>query len=755
MFANSKILAASVAALLTVQTATAQRVSCGNDSAIVIYTSDCQGQPNQCSYSVVTDHYDLSNGMLNGSQSWQRTDTVWDADGNVIEIRTSQGSPNGWQNSRSEARNYSTSGKLTDEYFRNWNGSNWDTVGWTNYAFDANDRLVQRAEYINSGGVWSNIRKDEYGYNGNVPAWHITSRGTSVVWIPERRFEYAYTGTLRSGLEVEQWDDNSGSWVLSDAATFQFLNGNWCARIHSIQPSVINGIRSSELYDDYDTLDRSLHRYEFIVSFTGQEPVAESSEEFHTDINGILHPTQSICIDQYTWWNGAWVPLINCCTNTYRYDSHGRLSEHLIECGEGGQGSSLYQYDDNGRLITETFHASNHSDQITRDYRVAYRYPNPERIEVFTAPQPVFPVPCRGRTVRPLIGITGGCDGKRYRWEPARGLSSDTVPVPDILVEDSLTYTLTVTDAGGHRASASLTIGPAAIRPEIEDISSCPERIVLHAKTDDMHGDYTWYYNGAPTTTGEFFEVTQPGSYTVTHSQWRQLTSYDSRENCLATSEPVIISTAPTPVNTEHYVEICAGESYLLPDGTEPGQSGDYHSVLPGSSGCDSSVTVHLTVLPELTPTILQNGNILFTPDPGDYYVWYLDGQPLTAGENEQSFAAEEEGAYYVLVIDSNGCEGISPAFFLTISALDEALEEHPFILYPNPAISKIHILFHREPDAPVYFSLYDISGKCVRERTLVDRANPVDISDLGSGSYLAVLKNGEQVYRRTVSITH
>ncbi|MFM2135167.1 MAG: hypothetical protein RL021_567 [Bacteroidota bacterium] len=755
MHQKFSILLASLAIAFNVQFASAQSVSCSTDSTIVIYTSDCQGQPNQCSYSVVTDHYNLNNGTLNGSLNWERNDTVLTSLGAIAEIRTLRGSQQGWQNSRSEIRAYTSSAQLSDQYFRHWNGTDWDTVGWTNLAYDASGRLIQRAEYTNSGGVWSNIRKDEYGYTTDNPLWHISSSGASVSWRPELRFEYSYNGNVRSQLEVERWNDSTATWELVDAAAFQPMNGTWSARIHSIRQSVINGIPFSEVYDDYDTLDRSVHHYEFQVTLTGSDPAAESHEEFLTDIEGMLQPAQTICIDQYTLWNGAWVPLINCCTNTYRYTSAGKLSEHLIECGEGGRGSTVYQYDDSGRLMSETFHANNHSEQITRDYHVDYRYPDPERIELFTAPQPVFPVPCRGTTVRPLIGITGGCDGKHFRWEPSRGLSSDTVLTPDILIEDSVTYHLTVNDEAGHQASITLTVGPVDVRPEIEDISGCPERIILHALAGNSPGAFTWYQNGAPVYTGEFFEVTQPGSYQVAHSRWEHITNYDLTENCLSRSEPIVIGAVPSAVKTEHFVEICYGESYLLPDGTEPDQSGDYHTVIQTAAGCDSAVTVHLTLLPELSPTILQNGNVLFTPDPGEYYVWYLDGQPLAAGEEEHSFAAEEEGTYYVLVIDSNGCEGISPAYFLTISDLDEALDEHPFILYPNPAVSKLHILFHREPDSPTYFSLYDISGKCVRERILLERANPVDISDLGGGSYLAVLKNGEQVFRRTVSIAH
>jgi hypothetical protein len=146
---------------------------------------------------------------------------------------------------------------------------------------------------------------------------------------------------------------------------------------------------------------------------------------------------------------------------------------------------------------------------------------------------------------------------------------------------------------------------------------------------------------------------------------------------------------------------------------------------------------------------------VLFTPTQGDYYVWYLYGEPLTDGEDANSISVTEEGLYSVLVIDSNGCEGISAPYYLSISDVDPTLDETPFVLYPNPVGNTLHVLFHFEPDEPTWFNLYDVSGQCVREQLLTGLSNRIDVGELSSGSYLAVLKNGEEVIRRTVSIAH
>src|SRR5690606_17603062 len=47
--------------------------------------------------------------------------------------------------------------------------------------------------------------------------------------------------------------------------------------------------------------------------------------------------------------------------------------------------------------------------------------------------------------------------------------------------------------------------------------------------------------------------------------------------------------------------EICEGESYTLPDGTETSVGGSFEQVLTAISGCDSTITTNLTILPVVT----------------------------------------------------------------------------------------------------------------------------------------------------------
>lgn len=106
--------------------------------------------------------------------------------------------------------------------------------------------------------------------------------------------------------------------------------------------------------------------------------------------------------------------------------------------------------------------------------------------------------------------------------------------------------------------------------------------------------------------------------------------------------------------------EICAGEDYLMPDGSNVNSSGSYTSNLVSTLGCDSSITVDLIVLPlpDLSNGIEESycfydGNIVVSPSPagGQLTGDLLDGNTLihtdaTPGNYTLSYT----------ITDGNGC---------------------------------------------------------------------------------------------------
>lgn len=98
----------------------------------------------------------------------------------------------------------------------------------------------------------------------------------------------------------------------------------------------------------------------------------------------------------------------------------------------------------------------------------------------------------------------------------------------------------------------------------------------------------------------------------------------------------LVVATNPTTVLNE---AICQGQTVQV-GGQSFGQSGSYQVVLPAANGCDSTVTLNLSISP--TPTTLLTRSI-------------CQGSTYTVGN--QSFA--QTGVYQVVLPTANGCDSL------------------------------------------------------------------------------------------------
>jgi hypothetical protein len=96
-----------------------------------------------------------------------------------------------------------------------------------------------------------------------------------------------------------------------------------------------------------------------------------------------------------------------------------------------------------------------------------------------------------------------------------------------------------------------------------------------------------------------------------------------------------------------------------------------------------SGVGPSFTFLELETPNVTLSGNTL-TADSGTQLQWFLNGQPIN-GANGPSWVATQTGSYTLLFTGSNGCSGVTPPVFVTISSVGEP-GAAPVRIYPNPA---------------------------------------------------------------------
>jgi len=171
--------------------------------------------------------------------------------------------------------------------------------------------------------------------------------------------------------------------------------------------------------------------------------------------------------------------------------------------------------------------------------------------------------------------------------------------------------------------------------------------------------------------------------------------------------------------------------SYQLNDKTYD-KTGVYTQVLTNSKGCDSTINLDLTIN-QVNTEVNQNGGTLASEANAATYQWIncTDNSPVD-GANAQQFTPTEDGDYAV-VVTKNGCTDTSDCITMTPSGL-------PFVsagalkMYPNPAHSQLYIEFQYTEPQEVIFR--DMSG---REWNLgyIDNGTLLPIGFLQPGMYI------------------
>jgi len=274
-----------------------------------------------------------------------------------------------------------------------------------------------------------------------------------------------------------------------------------------------------------------------------------------------------------------------------------------------------------------------------------------------------------------------------------------------------------------------------------------------------------WYWqgtnaNGTSTTlgSGANYTATSTGTYYI-----RALTS----NNCwstLSTGLPVVVLSSSSA--TQNQV-VC--NSYIAPNGINYTNSGQYQAIISNSAGCDSIITINLTVNNSYS---VQN-----TVLACQSYTW-IDGNTYTEDNNTATYLLtssagcdslitldldislpsndttyiqstalgsfelngviySEDGIYYQTLPDQYGCDS---TIALQLSFDQTHLEEFndiSLLVYPNPSRDGIFIL--SKDRTLIIKGLFDCSGK--RMIYTID-GNLLDISILRDGIYFLEIES-------------
>ncbi len=203
------------------------------------------------------------------------------------------------------------------------------------------------------------------------------------------------------------------------------------------------------------------------------------------------------------------------------------------------------------------------------------------------------------------------------------------------------------------------------------------------------------------------------------------------KENIFVARYACTDTTSSTIVETDVK---CTGYNYR---GVTYTQSGIYTVTLPNAVGCDSTVTLNLTITP-FQAAITASQYTLHAAAVYATYQWLKDGSPL-AGATANSYQVTANGAYRLVATNDDGCIDTSDVYMVTgytgigdIPAIAAAIE-----VYPNPTSGTIFI------QSPVAVNLVvtDITGKVL---LTAKQAKQLNLEHLSAGVYLLHITDKE-----------
>lgn len=356
---------------------------------------------------------------------------------------------------------------------------------------------------------------------------------------------------------------------------------------------------------------------------------------------------------------------------------------------------------------------------------------------VFTSTQ--NPVICDGDLQTMPDGTTQGVQGTYvFPYTAINGCDS-TITV-NLTVNPVFTTNLTVDICAGDSytlADGSIVNTTDIYTVTVPAITGCDSTVVV---------DLTVRPNYATNTTasicfGETYTlvngvtVSQAGPYTAGTTS---IYGCDSVVTVILTVNPVFNQT----VNAS----ICDGDDYKLPDGNVVTAQGSYTSNLQTVFGCDSIVVTNLTVNPLpvvnlgadqaiLNPPVVLNAGVGFTT-----YDW-------STGATTQTITVTQNGTYGVTVTNQFGCEGSDEVtIYFTASIANLGNNGGSINIFPNPATDVFTVNVNGYTDGGnLKLDLVNALGQVVRTE-MVSNVNEsfskmIDVYDLAPGTYTLMVK--------------
>jgi surface protein len=204
---------------------------------------------------------------------------------------------------------------------------------------------------------------------------------------------------------------------------------------------------------------------------------------------------------------------------------------------------------------------------------------------------------------------------------------------------------------------------------------------------------------------------------------------------------------------TSDTVNVTGCNSFLF-NGQTLTNSGTYYDTLMNANGCDSLITMNLTIN-QIDTSVMQSGANLTANAIGCTYQWLTCNNPfnpfqILIGETNQNYLATANGEYAV-VVSQNGCTDTSACYTVVGIGTNTFELSNNIKIYPNPVFHTLQV----EAENEIQFTsvkLIDITGKVLLERASSSfKKISIDMSSYSSGNYFIQITNPDFSYVKKI----
>ncbi len=344
-----------------------------------------------------------------------------------------------------------------------------------------------------------------------------------------------------------------------------------------------------------------------------------------------------------------------------------------------------------------------------------------------------------GNYVWPVNGMTYSSSGL-YDLSLLTSEGCDSILYLDLTIGSNTTATISVSSCGSYTwpLDGQLYANSGSFVTTILNSAGCDSIVQMNLTINSPSsgtsnivtcGSYTWSATG--------LNYTNSGSYTATLSNAAGCDSIATLNLTITSGS----SSSSTITACNSYFWSATGQTYS--------NSGTYETTLTSQAGCDSILTLNLTVN-TLNAMLFQTDNVLTASPSGGTYEWLncTTGAPIV-GETGQEFIAMTNSDYAV-VVSLNGCSDTSDCVTVDNADIDQHFLES-ISLYPNPTDGEFTLDLGEFKDNLV-ITLRDVRGRLLQSNDYKNVKSIEMFIEYPTGMYFVeITSNSENAVLRLV----